>query len=64
MVQKIFGFGGGGSGIVVVLIGAGIALKVVGVEEGTGALAIKAGVSIGIMLGSLGVYEVFNKVSK
>lgn len=58
MVQKIFGFGLGGTGIVAVLIIAGIILYTSGINIPASNLAIIGGVTIGIILGGLGIVGV------
>jgi len=62
MVQKIFGIGFGGSGMVSVLVVAGILLTLSGNEFGAASVAIWSGVSIGVVLGLLGVISVANRV--
>lgn len=62
MVQKIFFAGVGASGIVGTLIIAGIALKMLEISSELAITAISGGISIGILLGLLGVAGVFMKV--
>ena len=62
MVQKIFGLGVGATGIVGTLIVAGILLQGFKISIGTGDLAIKAGVGIGIVLGLLGIFGVAKRL--
>jgi len=62
MAQKIFGPGVGGSGIVAVLIIAGILLTRLNVSPGAGSMAIFGGVTIGIILGFLGVMGVLKRL--
>jgi len=62
MAQKIWALGG--SGIVAVLIIAGIFLFAFGVNPEASNVAIWAGITIGIILGALGVLGVIISVLK
>jgi len=64
MSQKIFGIGIGGAGIVAVLIIAGIFLKVFNTNTAAGDFATWAGVSIGVVLGILGIIGVIISLAK
>ena len=62
MVQKIFGLGLGATGIVGVLIVAGAILKGTGISAGAGSVGIGAGITIGIILGVLGIVGVLKRL--
>lgn len=62
MVQEIFGLGLGATGIVSVLIVSGIILKGTGVWTGAGNVGIGAGITIGIILGVLGIVGVLKRL--
>ena len=62
MVQKIFGLGLGGSGIVAVLIIAGILTS--GTNPDISSKAISGGITIGLILGGLGIFGVIVTLDK
>ena len=62
MVQKIFGLGLGATGIIGVLIVAGAILKGTGISIGAGSLGIGARITIGIILGVLGIIGVLKRL--
>ena len=62
MVQKIFGIGLGATGIVGTLIVAGILLQGLKISPDAGQLAIISGITIGIILGLLGIFGVAKRV--
>lgn len=64
MTQSIAGIGLKGTGIVAVLIIAGIALTKFGIATSTGDFAIKAGVTIGIILGLLGIFGILKRLAR
>jgi hypothetical protein len=62
MAQKIFGLAIGGSGIVVVLVIAGIFLKVFDVSNEASNFAVWAGIIIGVFLGVLGIIGILKRM--
>ena len=64
MVQRLAGFGLKGTGIVAVLIIAGIALAVTGVNLDASKLALTSGIGIGTILGCLGIVGVIITLGK
>ncbi|HPM85661.1 MAG TPA: hypothetical protein PLI99_01045 [archaeon] len=59
-MQKLFG----AVGIVGVLVVAGIILTTSGVNPSVGAIAVNAGIGIGIILGILGIFGVVITMAK